>query len=433
MDIINIFWFRRDLRLEDNAGLFHALKSGRKVLPLFIFDISILDKLESKNDKRINFIYRQISKLKRSLELNGNDIMVLYDNPLAAFRKITDTYSIEAVFCNEDYEPYAIERDEEIKVFLQTKSIRFESFKDQLIFGPSEILKEDGRPYTVFTPYGKKWKALLKENPLKQYPSEKQLSGLQTSLKFEMPSLYSLGFEACEAIFPSSVISEQILINYAEQRDLPALDATSRLGMHLRFGSISIRSLIPQALHHSEAWLNELIWREFFMQILFHFQHVVNTSFKPQYDRIEWRNEAKEFEQWCRGETGYPLVDAGMHELNSTGFMHNRVRMVAASFLCKHLLIDWRLGEAWFAQKLLDYELSSNNGNWQWAAGTGCDAAPYFRIFNPLSQQQKFDPDFLYIKKWISGFREEAYLPKIVDHSFARERCLKAYKTALLK
>jgi deoxyribodipyrimidine photo-lyase len=428
---ISIFWFRRDLRLTDNTALFHALKSGVPVLPIFIFDTNILEKLNAKNDSRVSFIHAEISKINNELMKNGSSLKVLHGKPLDTFQKLMEEYEIEAVFTNRDYEPYAIQRDMEFEVFLKEKGIGFYTYKDQVIFEHDEVLKDDGTPYTIFTPYSKKWKLKLGKSEISEFPSQQYYRGLIKTEPVSIFTLQELGFEQSKIKVPEFDISEKLIRNYANKRDLPALDATSKLGVHLRFGTISIREASRKAQQFSEVFLNELIWRNFFSTILRHFPHVEKSAFKPKYDFIEWRNNEKEFELWCRGETGYPLVDAGMRELNETGFMHNRVRMVTASFLTKHLLIDWRWGEAYFAEKLLDFDLASNNGNWQWAAGCGCDAAPYFRVFNPEAQQKKFDTKAEYILKWVPEYGTLQYPQPIVDHKFARERVLRVYKKAL--
>ena len=428
---IAVFWFRRDLRLNDNTGLFHALQSGLPVLPLFIFDINILDKLNSKNDARVTFIYNQLQKINSEIEKQGSSLKVLLDKPLEAFEKLNGEFEIAAVYTNNDYEQYAVQRDKEVETFLKQKGIEFHSFKDHVIFEHNEVLKDDGTPYTVFTPYSKKWKQKLENIEIPEFPSQKHLHSLLKTTPFHFPEINEIGFVKSQIQIPEMNISEQLVRNYAEKRDLPALDATSKLGVYLRFGTISIREVTRIARNYSEVFLNELIWRNFFSNILWHFPHVENKAFKPKYDFIQWRNSEKEFDLWCRGETGYPLVDAGMRELNETGFMHNRVRMVTASFLTKHLLIDWRWGEAYFAEKLLDFDLASNNGNWQWAAGCGCDAVPYFRVFSPDAQQKKFDPQAKYILKWVPEFGTVKYHQPVVDHTFARERVLRIYKKAL--
>ena len=428
---IAVFWFRRDLRLNDNTGLFHALNSGFPVLPVFIFDTEILEKLNSKSDARVTFIHSQIGKIYDKLQKTGSSLKVFHDSPLTAFQKLTNEFEVAAVFTNTDYEPYAIKRDKEVEQFLNEKGIGFYSYKDHVIFEHNEVVKDDGTPYTVFTPYSRKWKQLFDSSEKREYPSENCMHGFLKAKPFDFPELQEIGFQQSEIKIPEMNISEQLIKNYAEKRDLPALDATSKLGVYLRFGTVSIRDMTRIAQNLSEVFLNELIWRNFFSNILWHFPHVENKAFKPKYDFVQWRNNENEFEAWCRGETGYPLVDAGMRELNETGFMHNRVRMVTASFLVKHLLIDWRWGEAYFAEKLLDFDLASNNGNWQWAAGCGCDAAPYFRVFSPDAQQKKFDPEAKYILKWVPEYGTFGYRQPIVDHAFARDRVLKVFKKAL--
>jgi deoxyribodipyrimidine photo-lyase len=428
---ISIHWFRRDLRLFDNAALYNALSSGLPVLPVFIFDSHILSALSSKVDIRVNFIYNEILELKKKLEQSGSSLQIIYGKPEDIFPSLLTVYSIESVYANQDYEPYAIARDEKIRSILQAAGVWFYTFKDQVVYEKSEVIKPDGKPYTVFTPYSKKWLERFSADQRIYFPSEELTDNFMKCDPCQIVPLNEIGFKAVTHKFPSEKIMEDTLCNYNQYRDMPALDRTSHLGIHIRFGTVSIRQLAYMAEKLSAVWLNELIWREFFMQILFHFPYVAQSAFKPQYDRISWKNDEGDFQKWCEGNTGYPLVDAGMKELNQTGFMHNRVRMVTASFLTKHLLIDWRWGEAWFAGKLLDFELSSNNGNWQWAAGTGCDAAPYFRIFNPSSQAAKFDPGAAYIKRWVPEYGTSAYPRPMVDHNFARNRCLSVYKNAL--
>lgn len=427
---VTIFWFRRDLRLQDNHGLNEALQSGLPVLPIFIFDTDILDALKDKKDKRVNFIYQQLQRIQKELLQEKSSLLALHGKPIDCFEKLTRDWEISAVYANHDYEPYAIQRDKGIAEFLSSRQIPFHTFKDQVIFEKSEVTKKDGAPYTVYTPFSNAWKEKYFAEKKIRFPSERHMDGFYKTAPFPFPTLKQIGFEENEFEITSSIPDKHLISHYDETRNLPAMPGTSRMSIHLRFGTVSIRELAAAASKWNVTWLNELIWREFFMMILYHFPQVVTESFKTKYDRIPWRNNEKEFQLWCNGETGYPLVDAGMRELNETGFMHNRVRMVVASFLTKHLLIDWRWGEAYFAEKLLDYELSSNNGNWQWCAGCGCDAAPYFRIFNPTAQQEKFDPDFIYVKKWIPGF-QQGYLPTIVDHALARERALGVYKKSL--
>lgn len=427
-----VFWFRRDLRLEDNAGLYHALKENRELIPVFIFDRDILDKLEDKDDARVSYIHQEIERLQQELKEFGSSLHVFYGKPLEIWKEITDNFEIETVYTNHDYEPYATQRDNEIKEFLASKNINFKSYKDQCILEKDEVLKDDGKPYTVFSPYARKWKKTLTEYHLKPYPTEKYFSNFIKNKNGKIPSLKEMGFTKTSIEFPSKKADEKIIKTYDKTRNFPAIKGTTRVSLHLRFGTISIRSLARTAQKSNESYLNELIWRDFYMMILWHFPHVVDSAFKLKYDKIEWKNDEEKFKLWCEGKTGYPMVDAGMRELNATGFMHNRVRMVVASFLCKHLLTDWRWGEAYFARKLLDFELSSNNGGWQWAAGSGCDAAPYFRIFNPESQLKKFDKDLKYIRKWIPEYDDPFKYPKpIVEHKAARERCLETYKSAL--
>lgn len=429
--MISIHWFRRDLRLQDNAALYHALKSGTPVLCLFIFDTQILNKLTDKSDARVSFIHQEIERLKKELEVLGSSLLIKFGEPLTIWKEVIKEYEIKDVFTNHDYEPYAISRDNEIKTFLNSQSIYFKTFKDQVIFEKEEVLKDDGTPYTVFTPYSKKWKAKLNDFYLKPYPTESYFKNFYKTPPLPDATLEQLGFKKSLIPFPEKETRQSIIKNYETNRDIPSLEGTSRLSLHFRFGTISIRQKAAKALQISEKWLNELIWREFYMSILYHYPHVVSSAFKPQYDRIEWNNNVEYFEKWCNGQTGYPIVDAGMRQLNATGFMHNRVRMIVASFLTKHLLIDWRWGEAYFAEKLLDFELASNNGGWQWAAGCGVDAAPYFRIFNPYLQTARFDPKNSYIKTWVPEFEKPTYPKPIVNHEQARTKCLETYKIAL--
>lgn len=431
MEKVSIFWFRRDLRLEDNIGLYHALNSGTPVLPIFIFDSTILEKLP-RNDARVHFIYETLKNINSKLAPNNRGIATYFGTPLNIFNQLNQEYDIQDVFTNHDYEPYAIQRDTRIADYLQTQSIRFITYKDQVIFEKDDVVKPDGLPYVVYTPYSKKWLERFKTNPPKSYISENLISHFYESSDIPTVSMTSMGFTHAETSIRSFHVDTLLIDEYEATRNFPALDQTSRLGPHLRFGTVSIRKMVAKAnRQYNKTFLKELIWREFFMQILWHFPHTKNTSFKPKYERIVWRNNEEEFKRWCEGITGYPLVDAGMRQLNTSGFMHNRVRMLVGSFLCKHLLIDWRWGEAYFAEKLHDYEMASNVGNWQWVAGCGVDAAPYFRIFNPTTQIQKFDKDLAYIKEWVPDFQELTYPTPIVEHKFARERCLETYKVAL--
>lgn len=426
---VSVFWFRRDLRLDDNAGLYHALASEFPVLPIFIFDETILNKLEDKRDRRVDYLHQVLSAINNRLKTRNTRLNTFYGNPLDVFKMLFDKYDVQCVFCNRDYEPQAIKRDTEIYQFSNQQNISFKAFKDQVIFDRNDVLKKDGTPYTVYTPYSKKWKALLTANNYK--PLNPDCTNFFKQGFAEIHSLNEIGFKKTDITFEPPKLDAKIIDEYDKFRDYPALQWTTALGIALRFGTISIRKSVNFALNHNRTWLNELIWREFFMQILYHFPKVVTESFKAKYDNIEWRNNEREFERWCEGKTGYPIVDAGMRQLNQTGSMHNRVRMIVASFLCKHLLIDWRWGEAYFAQKLNDYDLSANNGNWQWASGSGCDSTPYFRVFNPTVQTIKFDKKLEYIKKWISDYGTNAYPQPIIEHSFARERALKVYGDAL--
>ncbi|MCJ8164993.1 DNA photolyase family protein [Pontibacter sp. E15-1] len=426
-----LFWFRRDLRLHDNSALSHALASGQPVLPLFIFDSDILTKLSDPHDARITFIHQTLTSLHQQLEQRGSTLLVRHGRPLEVMAQLLQEYPLQEVYTNRDYEPYARLRDSEVTKQLLGKGIAFRGYKDQVIFEQDEILTKGGTPYKVYTPYKNAWKSAFTESMATPYPSEEQLHGLQPHPATTLPTLADIGFAAAEIPTPSPSLSETVLRQYDKTRNLPALDATSRLSPHLRFGTVSVRQAVQLALQHNDTWLQELIWREFFMQLLFHFPESAEESFAQKFRHIDWRSNEKEFQLWCDGKTGFPLVDAGMRELNATGFMHNRVRMVVASFLVKDLLIDWRWGEAYFAGKLLDYEQASNVGNWQWAAGTGADAQPYFRIFNPDSQVKKFDKDHRYIKRWVPEFGTSAYPAPMVDHAEARDRALAAYKKSI--
>ncbi len=428
---ISVFWFRRDLRWDDNAGLYHALQGDYPVLPLFIFDKNILDDLEDKRDARVAFIRDTLDGMNEKLASRGSSILFKYDTPENAFREILAAYDIRRVFTNRDYEPYALERDETIRQLLAERDISFHTYKDQVLFEQDEIVKDDGDPYVVFTPYSRKWRAALSDDQLESYTSGLQFDNFAKADQKAPPKLEEMGFETTGTEIPSPNVTDKTLDEYADKRDYPAEDATSRLGIHLRFGTVSIRKTAREAKDKSDTFLNELIWREFYQQILWHFPKVVDTNFHEKYNALEWRNDESDFKRWCEGKTGYPIVDAGMRQLNKTGYMHNRVRMIVASFLTKHLLIDWRWGEAYFAKKLLDYELASNNGGWQWAAGTGTDAQPYFRIFNPYTQTDKFDPDREYVNEWVPEVDTDDYPEPIVDHKKARERALDTYKSAV--
>lgn len=426
-----IHWFRRDLRLEDNAALYHALKSGNKVQCIFIFDSNILNKLEDKTDARVSFIHQQLEILQNQLALLGSDLKTYYGNPDEVWSEILKEIQPKAVYTNRDYEPYAKERDQSIKLLLEKQAIPFQTYKDHVIFEKEEILKDDGSPYVVYTPYSKKWKSKLTDFYVKPYPNHKYFNAFKQSKATPIIGLKEIGFQKSQLKFPPKVIKQGVIKKYESQRDFPSIKGTSMLSVHFRFGTISVREKVAKGKKLSEKWLNELIWRDFYVQILHHFPYVSKRAFRPKYDHIKWSLNETHFKAWCEGKTGYGIVDAGMRELNKTGFMHNRVRMIVASFLCKHLLIDWRWGEAYFANKLLDFDLASNNGGWQWAAGSGVDAAPYFRIFNPYTQIQKFDKDHTYIKKWVPEWETTEYVEEIVAHKEARELCLLRYKEGL--
>lgn len=430
MEKITLFWFRRDLRLEDNTGFFYALQQEQNVLPLFIFDQNILDKLEDKADARVEFIHSQLLEIKSQLEKKGSTLLVRYGRPEEIYREILQEFEMQAVYTNRDYEPYAKERDAKIEGLLKENGVTFLSFKDQVIFEPGEILNGSGEFYKVFTPFSRNWLDKYKSTKVQPLdnPAWKNLYSIPP---LPVISLAEMGFKNTSIQIPAKVADEDLISHYDKTRNFPAQKGTSRLGIHLRFGTISVRKLAQVAARLNDTYLNELIWREFYMMILAYNPHVVDRAFKPAYDQIPWRNNEEEFQAWCDGKTGYPIVDAGMRELNATGYMHNRVRMVVASFLTKHLLIDWRWGETYFAKKLLDFDLASNNGGWQWAAGTGTDAQPYFRVFNPDSQTEKFDKDLKYIKNWIPELGTSNYPKPIVDHKFARERAIDTYKQAL--
>lgn len=426
-----LFWFRRDLRLHDNAGLHAALSSGLPVVPLFIFDKAILDKLEDKDDKRVSFIYSAVQKIDEQLVQKGSSLCVEYGFPLPVFLQLIKRYAVSAVYTNHDYEPYATSRDEEINKALAPENISFHSYKDQVIFERAEVAKDDGSSYSMFTPYAKKWKRILKESCYEPFQSEGLQQHFYKQPPLPLPPLNKMGFTFNQEAPAVESVDDAVIRHYHHTRNTPSLKGTTRMGVHLRFGTVSVRHLVAKALGLNEVYVNELIWREFFMQVLWRQPRLLSEACKQRYDGIQWRNNEDEFERWCTGQTGYPIVDAGMRELNETGFMHNRVRMIAGSFLVKDLLIDWRWGEAYFARWLLDYELAANNGNWQWVAGCGCDAAPYFRVFNPTLQTKRFDPQALYIKKWVPESGTPAYPKPMVDHNDAKLRCLKAYKAAL--
>ena len=425
--VVNIFWMRRDLRLEDNTALYHVLKTRENVLPVYIYNPDILERLEVRPDFRVNFIYKALAGIKESLEKLGSSLYIAHGRPQDVFKKMAEEFHICSVYTNRDYEPYSVYRDLYVERFLKINKIEFHSYKDHVLFEKDELVKEDGKPYTVFTPYKNKFLEKFNKEMVRPLNTAQYFHNFIRIKPLPVISIEMLGFEPLNIVFPSKALPQTLLEEYAANRDFPARNGTSKLSVHLRFGTISIRKVTALAVLHSDTFLSELIWRNFYSQILWYFPHVVTRAFKPIYDNIRWENNLEHFNAWCQGKTGYPMVDAGMRELNQTGFMHNRLRMLTASFLCKHLLIDWRWGETYFAGKLDDYDLASNNGGWQWAAGSGCDAAPYFRIFNPELQARKFDPDNEYIRKWVPEFDTPEYCKPIIDHRFARERALKRY------
>ncbi len=429
---MTFFWFRRDLRLEDNAGLYFALKESSGIQPIFIFDTNILKKLDNNRDKRVSFIYRRLKELNEELLGYGSALWIFNGEPLEVFRELTDKYNIEKVYANADYEPYAVARDRRVGEYLDSAGVEFTLKKDAVIFEKSEVVKKDGSPYTIYTPYMKKWKAKLQSEGVERYDVSKSLTNLRKTRGLDIPPLEKFGFELVDFEPPLREIDIEIVENYELTRDFPALHGTTRIGPHLRYGTISVREAVKVGMEHSEKWLEELIWRDFYQAIIYHFPYSANSSFKKKYDNIAWENDEAKFEKWKSGETGYPIVDAGMRQLNETGYMHNRLRMITANFLTKLLLIDWRWGERYFASKLLDYDLASNVGGWQWASGSGCDAAPYFRIFNPYTQAKKFDPDNKFIEKFVPEFKDsENYVEPIIDYKSSREKALRVYKESL--
>lgn len=429
--VVNIFWMRRDLRLDDNTALFHALKTRENVLPLFIFNTEILVRIANEFDYRVNFVYNTIQQLKNDLEKIGSTLYVAHGRPLEIFKGLIEKYHVCSVYCNRDYEPYSNHRDMEVERFLKMNRIEFITYKDHVLFEKDELVKKDGKPYTVFTPYKNCFIEKLNLDIVRANKTSIYFHNFFRTKPLSMPKIDSLGFSKVEISFPPKSLPLSLLKDYKVNRDFPARNGTSRLSLHLRYGTVSIRKITALAMLHSDIFLSELIWRNFYSQILWFFPQVSTRAFKPAYDNIRWENNQNHFQAWCDGLTGYPLVDAGMRELNQTGFMHNRVRMVTASFLCKHLLIDWRWGETYFANKLNDYDLASNNGGWQWAAGSGCDAAPYFRIFNPELQTQRFDSNYEYIREWVPEYGTDQYPDKIIDHVFARDRAILRYKEGL--
>ncbi len=424
-NVINIVWLRRDLRLDDNTAIQEALKSEKQVLLLYVFDKELV-RNKSVNHLGLNFVYDQLQKLNNKLSSYKSSVLIKSGDPISALIEIFNKYQIKGIYANEEYEPYTQIRDKKVTELCIRNRVDIRFFKDQVNFGPDEVLKADGTPYQVYTSYKNKWLSQLNFDEQKDSHVDFELFYKEI---FTVPTKKELGLK--ETSKKVRAFNLDHIQDYHLNRDFPYLDAGSYLGIYLRYGAISIRDLVKNVSHINDVFLSELIWREFFMQIMYHYPHVIDGSFKKKYDFIKWENNENMFLLWQKGQTGYPIVDAGMRELNETGYMHNRVRMITASFLCKHLLIDWRWGEAYFASKLQDYELAANNGNWQWVAGTGCDAAPYFRVFNPITQQKKFDSELKYVKMWVPEFENFGYAQPIVEHSMARKRAIETYKLAL--
>lgn len=413
----SLVWFRRDLRDYDHAALYHALKISTQVYCTFIFDTDILNSLQDKADRRVEFIWESVRELKETLQANGGDLIVMHGSGQNSIPQLARSLHVEAVFCNHDYEPNAVARDAHVAEQLKQQNIAFHHYKDHVIFEKDEILTMAGKPYGVFTPYKNMWLKTVNDFYIKPYPVDRYIHHLGKTTPTDIPSLGSMGFQKTNLSsmrLPTGMQGGLALFEdfkarmdrYKDARDFPATKGVSYLSLHLRFGTISIRHLAREAMQAENAgaytWLSELIWRDFYVQILHHHPRVsMGSAYKPEYETLPFPNDKKLFLAWCNGKTGYPLVDAAMRQLNSTGFMHNRLRMVAASFLVKDLLIDWRWGEQYFAEKLIDFDLSANNGGWQWAASTGCDAQPWFRIFNPVTQSERFDAQGKFIRKYI--------------------------------
>jgi len=471
----SLVWFRRDLRDYDHAALYHALKSSNQVFCVFVFDTAILDKLSDTQDRRVEFIWESVKELKAALQAKGSDLIVLHGKTAAEIPALACSLEVQAVYTNHDYEPEAIARDANVAATLKDRQIDFHHFKDQVIFEKDEVLSMSKKPYSVFTPYKNMWLKTVNDFYLKPYPVDSYLQHLAKPegkhAIADIPSLESLGFASTnlsELRLPTGMSGGaqlfadfvQRINRYKEARDFPSIKGVSYLSVHLRFGTISIRHLARAAWQTggagAETWLSELIWRDFYFQILHHQPRVASGhAFKAEFESLPFPNSHELFKAWCDGKTGYPLVDAAMRQLNSTGFMHNRLRMVAASFLVKDLLVDWRWGERYFAEKLIDFDFSANNGGWQWAASTGCDAQPWFRIFNPVTQSERFDANGRFIRKYVTELtncsdkeihapwlmpaqRQTAintvigrdYPQPIVDHAAQRERALSLYKAA---
>ncbi len=435
---LSIVWLRRDLRLHDNAALYYALKSGRPVLVVFVFDRLILDVLEDRRDRRVEFIYKEIHKLQDQLTGMGSSLIARYGRPIDVLKSIIEEYNVAEVFTNHDYELYAKERDAVVKAMLAERGIGFQTSKDQAIFDLDEVMTGAGKPYTIFGAYSRNWVGKLNEFYLKSYPTEKYFANFYKTSpppgpERGIPTLGEMNFEPLGENYPVPAVDEAFLWEYEKMRDYPARTGTSELGIHLRFGTISIRDLVRQARAISERFMTELAWRDFYFQILEHFPHVEKHAFRRQYEHLPFLNQPEDIERWKTGQTGYPFVDAGMRQLNQTGWMHNRARLITASFCVKHLLIDWRIGENYFGAKLRDYDLAANIGNWQWVAGTGNDPAPYFRVFSPDTQMKKFDPKLEYVRKWVPEYGTPDYVKPMIDHDFARQRAVETYKQALGK
>jgi deoxyribodipyrimidine photo-lyase len=467
-----LFWFRRDLRIADNAGLYHALKSARRVHCVFVFDTDILDALANKADRRVEFIHGCVTALREALQKAGGDLMVQHGRARDLVPQLAKSIGADAVFTNEDYEPTAVQRDQAVERVLKKSAIAFFACKDHVLFAKDEVMTQAHTPYTVFTPYKSACLKKLDAFYLSAYPTENYLSRLaRPGATTTVPALEDMGFEVTNlknlGIKPGTQGALQVLDDflqriddYRDKRDFPALKGVSYLSAHNRFGTVSIRHLARLAVERRSAgadtWLSELIWRDFYFQILYHFPHVCDSAFKPKYKDLAFENDKSLFAAWCEARTGYPIIDAAMRQINQTGFMHNRLRMIVASFLTKDLLIDWRWGEKYFADHLNDFDLAANNGGWQWAASTGCDAQPYFRIFNPVSQSQRFDPVGKFIRRYLPQLAQvpdkfihapwmmspleqqmahcvigKDYPACVVEHDVARHKALTLYKSVV--
>ena len=465
-----LVWFRRDLRCEDHAALHAALTAHRQVFCTFVFDTDILERLPSRHDRRVEFIWASVRELALRLKAAGGGLTVLHGSAQVEVPALAARLGVGAVYANHDYEPQAVARDQHVARSLKEHGIAFWTRKDQVIFEKDEVLTRGGTPFSVFTPYKKAWLAKIEPYFVKSYPVDRWCARLAAPPEAHMPSLAVLGFASTDldslGIAPGMSGARSLFEDfmarihaYDERRDFPAVKGPSYLSVHLRFGTISVRELARAALEAPgtgpAAWLNELVWRDFYFMILHHFPHVVHRAFRAAFDALSFENDERLFAAWCEGRTGYPLVDAAMRQLNRTGYMHNRLRMLTASFLVKDLLVDWRWGERYFAERLNDFDLAANNGGWQWAASTGCDAQPYFRIFNPVTQSRRFDPDGRFIRRyvtelagcddaaihapWLMGSEEQKkagviigtdYPAPVIDHGEARRKALALYARA---